>query len=94
MQKKVLKYLLYTRKACLQKALYYSFLFNHQGSVQVSDEGLMRACHVVRVLLASRYDIRNALYKLFVKVALIGTVDAVVNILYNKNSSFLVSNFI
>ena len=42
------------------------------GSSAVTDEGLKRACYVVRALFGSRYDIRSAYYKMFGRVALIG----------------------
>ena len=37
------------------------------GSRYVTKEGLMRACYVVKFMLADRYDIRNAYFKLFWK---------------------------
>ena len=38
----------------------------------MTEEGLRRACYVVRFMLASRYDIRNTMYKFYIRVALIG----------------------
>lgn len=37
----------------------------------MTKEGLMRACYVVKFMLADRYDIRNAYFKLFGRLVLI-----------------------
>lgn len=42
------------------------------GSENVTDEGLSRACYTARFMMSSRYDIRNALYKFYMRVSLIG----------------------
>ena len=42
------------------------------GSVNVTDDGLSRACYVVKLMLASRFDVRNTIYKYYIRVALIG----------------------
>jgi hypothetical protein len=41
------------------------------GTKTATDEGLKRACYVVRYLFASRYDARNAYYKVYGRIALI-----------------------
>ena len=46
----------------------------------MTDEGLRRACYTLRLLLASRYDIRNTMYKFYIRVALIGDDEQVTSL--------------
>lgn len=42
------------------------------GSADVTDEGMHRACYEVAFMMGPRYDLRNACYKMFCRLALIG----------------------
>ena len=42
------------------------------GSKNVTNEGLSRACYITRLMLSSRYDLRNAFRKMYGRIALIG----------------------
>ena len=57
---------------CIQ----YSIL----GSASVTDIGLRRACYVAKNLLGCRYDLRNAMYKLFARLALIADNEEITNL--------------
>ena len=41
------------------------------GTKFATDEGVKRACYVVKYMMASRYDSRNAYYKLYGRIAII-----------------------
>ena len=42
------------------------------GSSEVNNKSLQRACYVLMFMLADRYDIRNAFYKFYGRVGIIG----------------------
>ena len=44
------------------------------------DNALKRACYVVRVLLADRYDVRNSFYKLSGRLGVIGAREGTTDI--------------
>lgn len=50
------------------------------ASERVSDEAIQRACYVVRVMLADRRDLRQEMYKKYMRVAILAENELTIHI--------------